>query len=320
MGKAASRAFRLLLVTVATGLTMFAGASGLGSPSTAVARAADPRVDELATLINRARVARGLLPLARSTELDAAADVQSRDMAANNYLDHQAPDGSTPQDRAARAGYRVPPQSGWIVVEVISAISGEPRGPLDWWLNESPEVHGKVVLNPRWREMGVGYAAGGEYGNYWTVLFGCRPTVVPMVVLDGVTYRHTETCGDPTALGPEWSAAPAIAAASPAALPSVAVRFAPPASGPGLEIAWTGIPSPSERDWYGLYQPGAADTDYLDWSYVSCAWLPLSARAAGSCWLPLRPLAASGEYEARLFAGNGYTRLAMSSPITLSTR
>src|SRR5919199_152732 len=92
---------------------------------------------------------------------------------------------------------RVRAQSGWIVVEVISAISADPQGPVDWWLNDSPEVHGKVLLNPRWREIGVGYAEGGQYGHYWTALFGCRPGVLPSVTLDGVAYTHTEQCGDP---------------------------------------------------------------------------------------------------------------------------
>lgn len=57
--------------------------------------------------------------------------------------------------------------------------------------------HQKVLMNPRWREIGVGYAQGGDYGNYWTALFGCRPGVLPTVALDGVTYTHTEECDDP---------------------------------------------------------------------------------------------------------------------------
>lgn len=160
---------------------------------------ADDRADQLAVLINRARVDQGQMPLARSPELDAAAQAHSQDMVDNHYLDHDGSDGSTPQQRADRAGYHVPPNSGWIVVEVISAISADPRGPLDWWLNQDPVGHGRVVLNPRWREMGVGYAAGGDYGNYWTVDFGCRPTVVPNVSVDGVSYQLTEQCGSPTA-------------------------------------------------------------------------------------------------------------------------
>ena len=157
------------------------------------------KTDQLVLLINRARVKAGALPLARSTELDTAAQAHSLDMVRHDYLDHIGSDGSDPQQRADQAGYHVPADSGWIVVEVISAISADPQGPVDWWLEQSPEVHGKVLLDPRWREIGAGYAEGGQYGNYWTVDVGCRPGVVPTVSLDGVSYAHTEQCGDPQA-------------------------------------------------------------------------------------------------------------------------
>src|SRR5438067_1848032 len=87
--------------------------------------------------INRARIQVGVLPLARSPELDAAAQAHSVDMVQHNYLDHTGSDGSEPQQRADKAGYHVPGNSGWIVVEVISAMSADPQGPVDWWLNQS---------------------------------------------------------------------------------------------------------------------------------------------------------------------------------------
>jgi uncharacterized protein YkwD len=154
-----------------------------------------PAVEDLLHRINATRVSNGRLPLADAVELNEAAQEHSEDMVANAYLDHIGSDGTEPQDRAVRAGYQVPPRSGWIVVEVISAISGDPAGPVNWWFNVDPAVHGKVLLNPRWREFGGGYARGGPYGNYWTVLVGCRPSVVPTVVFDGVPYEHAETCG-----------------------------------------------------------------------------------------------------------------------------
>ncbi|MCA1646725.1 MAG: CAP domain-containing protein [Chloroflexi bacterium] len=160
-----------------------------------VAAPADPR-DELVTIINRARVRAGVLPLARAPELDAAAQAHSADMVLHNYLDHTGSDGSEPQQRAEQAGYTVPPRSGWIVVEVISAISGEPQGAVSWWLGEARQ-HRPVLLNPRWREIGVGYAQGGEYGHYWTADFGCRPGVLPTPTLDETTYTTTEQCVDP---------------------------------------------------------------------------------------------------------------------------
>src|SRR5438876_2686943 len=197
----------------------------------------DARTNELATLINRARVERGTHPLARSVELDSAADAHSQDMALHEYLDHPGSEGSTPQERAERAGYHVPPQSGWIVVEVISAISPDPAGPLEWWLNQSPAVHGQALMDPRWREMGVGYAASGEFGNYWTVLLGCRPGVLPTVQLDGRTFASGEKCGDAGAT----------------------TRLSAMQTGNDLEVRWSGIPSPAQRDWLGVYRSTDAD-------------------------------------------------------------
>lgn len=290
--------------------------AAMALPATlADAQEARSGTDELATLINRARVSRGIPPLARSAELDAAAAAQSQDMVQNRFLDHQGSDGSTPQQRAERAGYRVPANSGWIVVELISAISAEPSGPLNWWLNESPEIHGKVLLNPRWREMGVGYARGGEYGNYWTVLVGCRPAVLPAVTFEGQTFRHTEACV------PGAAAQPTVA---PSAAPSPASAAAPEVAGvrvPGLRlsvdaargggattVSWDNLPYASAMDWIGLYQPGARDTDYVTWLYVSCAGVPSVPRPSGSCSVPL-PYGRTGVYEVRLFAANGFARL-----------
>lgn len=185
-------------------------------PSTSVPAGAQTqpstKTDQLVDLINHARVSAGLLPLARSSELDEAAQAHSADMVEHEYLDHTGSDGSQPGERADRAGYHVPANSGWIVVEVISAISGDPRGPVDWWMGD--DQHQKVLMNPRLREIGAGYAQGGEYGNYWTALVACRPSVLPTVTLDGVAYTHTEECGDSSVAAAAAAAAPAPTAQS----------------------------------------------------------------------------------------------------------
>ncbi len=156
---------------------------------------ADPfrdREDRLALLLGRARVWAGVLPLGRSPALDRAALAHAQDMVARGYMEHDAPDGSTPGTRAAREGYDAPPGGAWIVVETISAISDEPDGALGWWLSDG--LHRRVVLRATWREMGVGFALGGPYGRFWVALFGCRPSVLPPVLLDGVLTIPDEGC------------------------------------------------------------------------------------------------------------------------------
>lgn len=152
------------------------------------------QIDAMVLLIGRARVENGVAPLARSAELERAAVAQAQDMAEQRYMDHTGLDGSVPADRAAREGYEVPPGTAWIVVETISAISDEPQGALNWWLS-SYAVHRRVLLKPSWREVGIGYVQGGPYGRFWVALFGCRPNVLPPVLLDGTLYVPDEGCG-----------------------------------------------------------------------------------------------------------------------------
>jgi hypothetical protein len=147
----------------------------------------------MALMVGRTRVSAGLLPLARSPQLDRAAVLHAQDMAARGYMDHSAPDGSSPASRAAAQGYQTPRGSAWLVVETISAISDEPDGALGWWLSDA--VHHRVLMHDFWRELGVGYVQGGPYGRFWVALFGCRPNVLPPVLMDGMLDIPTESCG-----------------------------------------------------------------------------------------------------------------------------
>jgi uncharacterized protein YkwD len=148
--------------------------------------------DQMAFLVDRARVTAGLLPLARASSLDKAATAHAEDMAAQGYMEHEGLDGSTPASRAAASGYETPPGGAWLVVEVISARGDPPEDALGWWLSDG--LHRRVVLRSTWREMGVGFAHGGPYGRFWVMLFGCRPNILPPVLLDGTLSIPDETC------------------------------------------------------------------------------------------------------------------------------
>ncbi len=90
---------------------------------------------------------------------------------------------------------------------------------------------------------------------------------------------------------------------------------APP--GGSVTAMWAGIASPTPMDWVGLYLPGTADTSYLAWIYVSCSQSPGSPRASGSC--PFSMPVGAGNYELRLLADNGYTRLATSNGLVVAS-
>jgi lysophospholipase L1-like esterase len=84
-----------------------------------------------------------------------------------------------------------------------------------------------------------------------------------------------------------------------------------------LTLNWSGIVAPTAKDWIGLYAPGAGDGNYQSWVYVSCSHTALGSAASGACTYSVP--ATTGTYEFRLFSNDGYTRLATSSPIAVST-
>jgi len=111
------------------------------------------------------------------------------------------------------------------------------------------------------------------------------------------------------------------ASARPAAAQTLSVNGeVPPApitvrAGSVVSVAVSGGPG-NPTDWIGLYPAGAADGSYADWWYLSGTTTPPGAGltdATVAFALPASP----GTYELRLFASNGYQRLASSASIVL---
>lgn len=106
-------------------------------------------------------------PLARSEALDRAAIAHARDMASRSQMEHAGFDGSTPGERATRAGYR------WgRIGENVAAGQATPELAVASWL-ESPR-HCANLMDPAYTEMGIGFAS--DSGNvatiYWAQVFG----------------------------------------------------------------------------------------------------------------------------------------------------
>ena len=85
-----------------------------------------------------------------------------------------------------------------------------------------------------------------------------------------------------------------------------------------MTATWSGIASPTARDWIGIYTTAAGDQSFIDWRYVSCSQTPGSAAAAGACAFPTTGLGA-GNYQFRLFRDDGFTKLATSNTFTVSS-
>jgi len=87
------------------------------------------------------------------------------------------------------------------------------------------------------------------------------------------------------------------------------------ALGGTVTVSWSNVSGAAVKDWIGRYAGASGDVYYGDWKYTSsCTQNPGgSAKTSGSCTftMPLSP----GIYEFRLFANDGYTRLAASAPV-----
>ncbi|CAA9429997.1 MAG: hypothetical protein AVDCRST_MAG51-2558 [uncultured Ramlibacter sp.] len=108
-------------------------------------------------------------PLVLNTSLNAAAAEHANSMARRSFLEHEGRDGSSPADRASRAGYR------WrSIAENIAAGQTTPERVMADWL-KSPE-HCVNIMDPRFNEMGVAFAVNktSQGGIYWAQLFGRR--------------------------------------------------------------------------------------------------------------------------------------------------
>ncbi|BDP41273.1 hypothetical protein DAETH_12420 [Deinococcus aetherius] len=107
-------------------------------------------------------------PLTYNAALRTAASNHSKDMALRNFFSHTNPDGLNPFDRMRAAGY-----TGFTAAaENIAAGQSTPEAVVAGWL-QSPS-HCANIMNAAYRDLGVGYYAGGSYGHYWTQNFGRR--------------------------------------------------------------------------------------------------------------------------------------------------
>jgi peptidyl-Asp metalloendopeptidase len=69
-------------------------------------------------------------------------------------------------------------------------------------------------------------------------------------------------------------------------------------------------------DWFGLYQAGAPDNQYLDWAYSSGTKVPPSI-ATPNIEFKLQLPEGVGTYEVRWFTNNSYTRVGMGGPFSV---
>src|SRR5947209_7111785 len=125
------------------------------------------RLDEVARQLAQGAELRAAPPLAPDAILERAAAQYARDMATYGYMDHTGRDGSSPEERITRSGYR------WRETgENLASGIMRPEDAVAGWLR-SPE-HCANLMDPAFRHMGVAYAVNPrlEAGVYWAQEFG----------------------------------------------------------------------------------------------------------------------------------------------------
>jgi hypothetical protein len=160
-----------------------------------------------------------------------------------------------------------------------------------------------------------GPSTAATYGSQTTPVAlgpGLAPQQVSATVggLDpGTPYHYQLVVTDTNGLtvdGADVSVPPVVVAASPTSL----------TAGQQVTVSWSGISNPTSDDWFGLYQPGAADGAYLDFFYADSCTQSASGPTSqsGSCTYTMP--SAPGTYEIRLYSTPASGLLTASGSIT----
>lgn len=118
-------------------------------------------------LTNAARKKEGLVELSANTMLADIARTHSANMAKQDKMEHIL-DGKAPKDRVLTGGYDYS-----YVGENLAVTDGDPSEVIfKFWLES--KVHREQLLNPNFREMGMGLVRDGKGRIWYTQLFGTQ--------------------------------------------------------------------------------------------------------------------------------------------------
>lgn len=127
----------------------------------------EPEELEFLSMINNYRAQNGLVPLAISQTLGAAAANHSDHMAETSYFDHTMSDGTTVVQNIRDHGY-----TGGTYGENIAAGTETADYAFSTFQNSAP--HNQNMLLASYESIGIAraYNAASGYGWYWTTIFG----------------------------------------------------------------------------------------------------------------------------------------------------
>jgi uncharacterized protein YkwD len=119
----------------------------------------------LRCLINHERRRHGLRSVRAERHLQRAALRHARDMAEQDFFGHVSPGGATMQTRVARTGYLRRAHEWWLGEALAWGRdrNGSPAAILAELLTSPP--HRAILLNPAFRDLGIGVARGAPRGE-----------------------------------------------------------------------------------------------------------------------------------------------------------
>lgn len=139
--------------------------------------AANISPSEVIRLTNVQRQTNGLSSVTENPTLDSAALAKGNDMLAKGYWAHFAPDGTSPWSFFLKFGYRYK-----YAGENLARDFQDAPGAVNAWMN-SPS-HKENILNPNYREIGIGVVEGSLAGVDTTIIvqfFGTQLNAAPVV-------------------------------------------------------------------------------------------------------------------------------------------
>lgn len=124
--------------------------------------------EKLLGLINDFRAQNGQPALGRDGRLDTAALNHSQDMANRGFFSHNTPEGGTPDQRIAAAGYSF----SWWGENIYKSAPGDAtaQSAFTSWVNSSG--HRANMLSSNFTQIGIGRATASDGRTYWTNTFG----------------------------------------------------------------------------------------------------------------------------------------------------
>jgi hypothetical protein len=120
-------------------------------------------------LVNDYRKTKGLSPLALDPKAEKAASALAADMAKNDRMSHQGPNGADVSARLTSAGYAYK-----LAAENIGVGQASAEEMVEGWKKSPP--HSKNMLLPKAKHAGFAleYNPKGKYQTYWVLVIAAR--------------------------------------------------------------------------------------------------------------------------------------------------